>query len=124
FSSTAPDKVGALLEAVRAMFDQFAAEGPTDDEMDVAKRQFETVLEEQLREPSTWQRHLATAEYRGRAVNQPLGALAAYRSFSANEVREAFARYYKPETTFRAYVKPLKPAPEAAAAEDDHAGGG
>lgn len=112
FSSTAPDKVPALLDGLKAMFDEFAAQGPTEEEVRVAQRQIANTLDERLREPGYWQNVLASADYRGIGPAQIINAPADYASFTADQIKAAFNRYYRPESAFRVQ---LTPAPQPAA---------
>jgi zinc protease len=105
-SPTAPDKVQALLDATREMYDAFAKDGPTDTEMETAKKQMANKLDEQMREPGFWQNILASIDYRGRTLASVMDAPEAYQGFTAQQVKEAFNRYYKPERTFTLWVGP------------------
>lgn len=108
FTTTAPEKVDALLKAVSTLFDDFGAKGPTEDEMTVARKQFANILDEQMRDLPYWTRTLSTLSYRGTSLDDVLGAPAAYQSFTAAQVRECFNRYYKPESRFAISVKPTQ----------------
>jgi zinc protease len=111
---TAPGKVDALLAAVTELFDEFSKDGPTQEEVDIAKKQFANILDEQMREPSYWTRQLSTMNYRGTDLDQLLGGPAAYQGFTVEQVKDAFNRYYKPEARFSIHV-----APEAKADKED-----
>jgi zinc protease len=105
-SPTAPDKVEKLTAAVEEMYRAFAKDGPTQEELETARRQFATSLEENMREPQFWVGALMAMTYRGGKIEDTLSAPAQYQSFTADEIREAFARYYKPESTFVVWVAP------------------
>jgi zinc protease len=105
-SDTAPDKLGEFTEAVRQMYDAFAKDGPTEEELEVAKKQFANMLDENMREPTFWAGALSAMTYRGGSIADTLSAPAQYQAFTAEEVRDAFARYYKPESTFVVTVAP------------------
>lgn len=113
-SPTAPDKVQALLDATREMYDAFAKDGPSETEMETAKKQMANTLDEQMREPGFWLGVLGSIEYRGRTLASVMEAPAAYQGFTATQVKEAFGRYYKPERRFELWVAPEASAqPEA-----------
>ncbi|OGL13211.1 MAG: hypothetical protein A3I17_05435 [Candidatus Rokubacteria bacterium RIFCSPLOWO2_02_FULL_72_37] len=66
---TDPAKAGALAEAVAEMFLAFAADGPSAEEMTVARQQLLTYLEEALRGREFWSARLATLDYRGLSLD-------------------------------------------------------
>jgi len=103
---TDPAKAGALADAVAEMFAAFAAEGPGAEEMTVARQQLLTYLADALRSPEFWSARLATLDYRGISLDDLARITADYARFTADEVREAFARYARPEARFRIVVLP------------------
>jgi zinc protease len=106
---TDPAKAGALAEAVAEMFAAFAADGPSADELTVARGQLLKFLDEALRGPEFWSMRLATLEYRGLSLDDLARITADYQRFTAEEVRQAFARYARPEARFRIVVLPERP---------------
>lgn len=111
---TDPAKATALAEAIEALYASFAQDGPSAEELAVARRQMANVLDETMKDPDFWSRRLAALEYRGLKLTDVLQAPAAYQAFTGDEVREAFARYYRPESRFRVIITPRAPAGEAA----------
>jgi zinc protease len=105
-AETAPDKVDTFLAEVERMYDAFAKDGPTPDELEVAKKQFANSLEENMREPTFWAGALSAMTYRGGSVADTLAAPSQYQSFTGEEVRDAFARYCTPESRFVVSVAP------------------
>lgn len=111
-STTDPRKVESLRAAVTSLYDTFAKDGPSEGEVETAHKQFDNTLETQMREPSYWATRLATLDFRGNRLDDVVGAVAAYRSFTAPEIREAFNRYYKPENRFEMWVSPEPKTPK------------
>jgi zinc protease len=107
-SPTEPAKVGTLRDAITSLFDSFSKEGATADEMETVRKQVANTLDEQMREPTFWSTRLTTLTYRGTSLDDILGAPAAYQAFTADQIREAFNRYYKPEGRFELSVTPAK----------------
>ncbi|HYB42194.1 MAG TPA: insulinase family protein [Candidatus Methylomirabilis sp.] len=103
---TDPAKAAALASAVEAMYADFAKDGPTADELAVAKKQMANQLDELLKMPEFWSNRLATMDYRGQSLDDLLGAQAEYQRFSADEVREAFVRYDRPDARLRVVIVP------------------
>jgi zinc protease len=111
---TDPAKAKALGEALEAQFSLFAKEGPTDEELAVAKRQTANTLDEALRSPDWWTERLQDLDYRGLSLDDVLSAPDAYRAMTKEEVRDAFARWYVPAGRLRVTVTPETPVVPAA----------
>jgi zinc protease len=103
---TDPVKAPVLATAVEEMFAAFAKDGPTPDELTVAKKQMANLLEEIMKTPDFWLGRLSTLDYRGLSLDDLLDAPAQYQRFSAQEVQEAFARYDRPEARLSFVVTP------------------
>ena len=103
---TDPVKAPALAAAVEDMYAELAKAGPTADELAVAKRQMSNLLDEILKDPGFWSSRLAALDYRGQKIDDVLGARAAYEGFTADEVRDGFARYDRPEARLRFVITP------------------
>jgi zinc protease len=103
---TDPGKATALAAAVEDMYAEFAKDGPTPDELAVAKKQMANLLDEVLKTPDFWLSRLSTMDYRGLSLDDLLGAKAEYERFTADEVRGAFARYDRPDARLRFVITP------------------
>lgn len=104
---TEPAKVQALVDKLAGMYAEFAREGPTGEELDVAKRQMANTLSEETRQPGYWSRRLNQLTFRGASIDDILNEQAAFEALTAEQVRDVFARYYAPQN---AIVVTLKPA--------------
>lgn len=114
---TDPAKAEALATALNEMYAVFAKDGPSEDEMAVAKKQIANLLDETMKEPDFWLSRLSVLDYRGLSLTDLTEAPAAYQQYTAREVRQAFARYYKPESRFRFVITPLDAGPGQTKAE-------
>jgi zinc protease len=103
---TDPGKTAALAATLDELFDIFAREGPSDDEMAVARRQIDNALAEALAGPDFWSTRLASLDYRGLRLDDVMQARHRYAATTAAEVREAFARYYAPGARVRVILTP------------------
>jgi len=103
---TDPGKAGSLSAAVEDMYAAFAKDGPTADELGVAKKQMANLLDELLKTPDFWLGRLGTIDYRGSNLDEVLSARADYERFTADEIREAFARYDRPEARVSVVITP------------------
>ncbi|MCC6677966.1 MAG: insulinase family protein [Phycisphaerales bacterium] len=102
---TDPQKVDRLVEKLESMFDTFAKDGPTDDEVTVAKKQQANLLDESMKTPPFWSSQVSALTYRGRNLDDVLAGPAAYESMTASEIREAFTRYHTPNSRIRAVLR-------------------
>ncbi|HTO13157.1 MAG TPA: insulinase family protein [Candidatus Binatia bacterium] len=103
---TDPGKAPALATAIEEMFAAFAKDGPTPDELIVAKKQTATLLDEIMKTPDFWSGWLATLDYRGIGVDELLAGPAEYAAFTGHEVQDAFVRYDRPDARFRFVITP------------------
>jgi zinc protease len=106
---TDPARGQALAAAVEAMYAAFAGAGPSATEVDVARRQMASLLDEVMKDPEFWTQRLAVLDYRGSSLADIVQAPAAYQAFTAAEIREAFARHYRPDQRFRFVIRPRDP---------------
>lgn len=114
---TEPGKTDALDKRISAMYAEFAQGGPTDEEMDVARKQFANNFDEQMKDPAFWAGRLASLTYRAGKLDDVMTGPEAFQKYTAAEVKEAFAKYFKPEATMSIIVKPAAKTEEAKPAE-------
>ncbi len=108
-ASTAVDPAEAdrLVALVEEMFAEFAASGPTEEEVAVALRQFENSFAETVRDPGYWMRRLSDLTYRGRQTRVSAEETSAgYRALTAPRIHEIFQRYHDAGTKVRIVVLP------------------
>ncbi|MBI3058451.1 MAG: hypothetical protein HYY81_03980, partial [Deltaproteobacteria bacterium] len=104
---TDPAKAETLATALDEMLAAFANKGPTENELAVAKKQIANLLDQTMKEPDFWVSRLSTLDYRGLGMEDIIEAPAAYRRYTAREVRESFARYSEPNSRFRFVITPI-----------------
>lgn len=63
--ATDPDKATEVANLVHRLVEQFAAEGPTAEELEIARKQLFVGLNERRRNPATWASHLSAHRYFG-----------------------------------------------------------
>lgn len=93
-SETAPDKVDQLVASVAAMFAEFAADGPTEEELDVVRRQTANSLDESMKDHTFWTMRIQSMEYRGTNLDDVVSLPQRMQAYSREEIRETFARYF------------------------------
>lgn len=103
---TDPGKAPALATAIEEMFADFVKDGPTPDELTVAKKQMANLLDETLKTPGFWLTRLSTLDYRALGLDDLLDAPAQYQRFTAREIQDTFARYDRPDARIRVVITP------------------
>ena len=103
---TQPEKADALAAKITEMFDAFAKEGPTEDEMKIAKGQIANTLDEAMKEPDFWMNVIETMTFDGRKIDDVIATPAAMQAMTAAQVKETFAKYYSKENTVTVMLKP------------------
>lgn len=119
-TQTNPTKIPRLLELTWKLYDDFAKDGPTDEEMTTVKKQMANELDEQMRQPQFWQAQTALTTYRGSNLDDVMSAADYYQNLSAKKVQETFKKYYVPESKMSVAVKParVKEADKSASADE------
>jgi zinc protease len=120
---TEPSKVSALVDKLASMYAVFAKDGPTEEEMTVARKQMANTLDEEMRQPGFWSRRLDQLTFRGAGLDDIVNEPAAYQSLTGREIRDTFARYYSKAGSIVVVVKPGGDGASEAAAGADSPGG-
>ncbi len=109
FSASAPTEPGKtqpLVDLLASMYAEFAKNGPTDEEMDTAKKQVANTFDEQFKDPAFWSGVLDLPTYHGVNLDDIVGSPAAFQALTAKQVKETFAKYYDPKNAIVVAVKP------------------
>ncbi len=101
-----PGNEAKLADEIQSMFAEFAKEGPSNEEVEVARGQIFNTLDEQLKEPGYWTGVLSDMTYRGLSLDEVSRVEQDYAEFTADEVQSAFARYFAPGNTISVTVAP------------------
>jgi zinc protease len=104
-----PGKADQLAAAIHEMYKAFAKDGPTDEELETAKLQLANIMDETMKEPSFWTQRLSDMTYRGRSLSDVVEAPERLQTFSAREIRRAFAEHYDPDNRFTIVIRPEAP---------------
>jgi len=107
---TEPGKVPALASRLDEMYGEFAKNGPTDEEMDVARKQMANQFDEQMKEPGFWGTMTSDMDYRARSLDDVMSGPAFYEAMTAADVKDAFVKYYTDTSKLRVIVQPDAPA--------------
>lgn len=103
---TEPSKAPALRAKIESMYELFAKDGPSDEEVDTAKKQYAKDWPEAIKEPTTWLARLENMDLRGTSLDDFLGGPQAYQALTAKQVKDTFAKYYSKDNSIIVVVKP------------------
>ncbi|MFO0787135.1 MAG: insulinase family protein [Phycisphaerales bacterium] len=103
---TEPSKVQPLVDKLASMYATFAKDGPTPEELDVAKKQMANTFADQLKDPAYWTQRLDQMTFRGLTLEEIVDDPAAYQAMTTGDVQKAFAKYYAPEKAIVVTVRP------------------
>ena len=103
---TDPAQATALAQAIDEMFARFAADGPTEAELAVSRRQIVQIIDQEMERPEFWASRLAALDYRSLRLEDLMTIREAYERFTAEELRDVVRRYRAPDTRFTIIVTP------------------
>ncbi|MEL6499095.1 MAG: insulinase family protein [Planctomycetota bacterium] len=103
---TNPGNQARLAAKIDSMFSEFAENGPSSEEVEVARGQIFNTIAEDTEQPGWWTRQLSDATYRGKSMEDLDNIEDAYSGFTADDIREAFARYYTEDNKMSVVVGP------------------
>ncbi len=103
-----PANAEAVAEKVHEMFQAFADDGPTEEELQNAKKQIANNLDTEMKEPNYWWRVLRHIDLHGGNLNDEKVEKEAFSQFTTTQVRDVFRKYYKPARQFRVTAVPTK----------------
>lgn len=107
---TQPGKAEPLVAKLNEMYDAFGKEGPTADELDVAKKQMANTFETSLEDPAYWTGRLQRLTFRDANLDEILSEPAAYQAVTADQIKAAFNKYHTPANAITVVVTPAPPA--------------
>lgn len=107
--TTDPDKAVEAVALAKAVIERFAAEGPTDAEMDTVRTQLQNTLETMHKEPRFWVDILADLEYHGTKLADLEGAIEKFLAFSKEDVLAEMRKTVVPERFAMIMARPKSP---------------
>lgn len=110
---TEPAKADPLVEKLASMYETFAKNGPTEEELGVAKKQIATTLDEQMKEPGFWGGRLDQITFRNANLDDTMNEPKSYQAITPEQVRDTFAKYYSAKNAIVVKVKPAAGAAES-----------
>ncbi len=92
-----PDKVHEAVRIARSVVETFAAEGPTDAEMETVRKQMKNTIETMMQEPRFWVNLLSDLDYHGTNLNDVHGLLDKILAFTKADVIQAAQKTVRSE---------------------------
>jgi zinc protease len=104
---TDPDKSDKLAGVILGMMKDFAKNGPTDEEVTIARKQLANTLETSMKEPGFWAQALEEMEYRGKTLAELKELPEVYQTFTAKQMQEITQKYVKDDKAISMVVNPV-----------------
>ena len=108
--TTDPEKATEAAALVKSVVERFAAEGPTDAEMDTVRKQLQNDMETTYKEPRFWIYVLADLEYHSTNLEDLEGAIEKFLAFSKDDVAAEIRKTVVPERFAMIMARPKAPA--------------
>ncbi|WP_089718484.1 M16 family metallopeptidase [Candidatus Entotheonella palauensis] len=105
-----PDKVEEAVRIARSVVETYAAEGPTDAEMQTVRTQMKNTIETMLQEPRFWVNLLANLDYHGTNLKNLHGLLDQVLAFTKADIVQALQQTVQPERFGVVIGQPKVPA--------------
>ena len=105
-----PAKVDEVLKEIETLFRAFAESEPTAEELDNARKQLLNQLDKETQEPVYWWRVLQNHDLHKVDLAKLKSIKDDLAAFTAENVRDAFRKYYTPERTISVVTTPTPPA--------------
>ena len=94
---TDPKNAGRLAATILELFKSLADTGPTQQELDTAKKQMATRFASELKEPSFWLGQLAQLTYHKHNLAELKELPDVYDTFTTDQVRDVLRKYVNPQ---------------------------
>ncbi len=106
-----PSNASKVVDEIMKMFKEFAAAGPTDEELANGKKQIANHLDESMREPSYWWGILSSYDLQGHNLEEEKRVKEAFAALTKEQVQQVFQKYFTPTRTYEVIAVPVKPKP-------------
>jgi zinc protease len=103
-----PDKAQMVAEQIHEHFADFTRNGPTEEELANAKKQVANNLDTEMKEPAYWWRILQHLDLHHRDLADEKVEKEAFQSYTTDQVKSVFQKYYAPSRQFTVTVVPVR----------------
>ena len=105
-----PERVAEAAALAKSVVERFAAEGPSDEEMETVRKQLQNNLETMYKEPRYWVDLLSDLEYHGTKLVDLEGMIAKFLALSKDEVAAEMRKTVVPERFAMVLARPKAPS--------------
>jgi zinc protease len=105
-----PEKAAEAATLAKAVVERFAAEGPSDEEMDTVRKQLQNYLETLYKEPRPWVDLLSDLEYHGSKLEDLEDIVGKFLVLSKEEVTAEMRKTIVPERFVMVLARPKAPS--------------
>jgi zinc protease len=106
---TDPANADRLADNILGIMKDFAATGPTEDELATAKKQMADQFNTQLQDPRYWLTQFSELEYHHKSLTDFKKLPGIYETFTTTQLRDALRKYTTPDRLIRIEVLPDAP---------------
>jgi zinc protease len=103
---TDPKNADRLADLILSIIKDFAANGPSEDDLATARKQMANQLTTQMKDPKYWLAQLSELEYHHRSLDELKQLPGIYDTFSVTDVRDAVKKYATDDRLIRLIVLP------------------
>lgn len=103
---TDPKNAEKLADTVLEMMRAFATDGPTDEEVETAKKQVIIDLDTKMKEPDFWFTQIREMVYRKHTLEEMKQLPDVFNTFTAKQLKEVAAKYMTDDRAIRLVVVP------------------
>lgn len=103
---TDPKNADKLADTVLEMMRAFATDGPTDEEVETAKKQVIIDLDTRMKEPDFWFTQIGEMVYRKHTLEEMKQLPDVFNTFTAKQLKAVAAKYMTDERAIRLVVIP------------------
>jgi zinc protease len=104
-----PDNIAEAVRVARSVVEKFAAEGPTDEELNTVRKQLKNSIDTMLERPRFWVSLLSDLEYHGTRLEDVEGLLDQILAFSRADIAAEAKKVITPERFILVVGNPVAP---------------
>jgi zinc protease len=103
---TDPKNADRLADTILEMFKSLADTGPTDQELDTAKKQIANVLQTQMKTPGFWIAQLSALKYHRHTLTELRQVPGVFDGFTTKDIQDTLHKYVVPDSEIRLIASP------------------
>jgi zinc protease len=101
-----PEKADEAARIAREVIEEFAQEGPTDEELAAVRKQLANIIETAQKEPTYWASVLSDMDLHGTVLHNVATAEEAYTTYTREQILNSVREHVKPDRYFQVIALP------------------